>query len=222
MQAAFQKHTDNAVSKTVNLPQTATITDVSTVFKLAYQLGCKGVTIYRDGSRKGQVLTINKKSSESAAIETSSIRKRPVSINGTTYREETGCGPIYVTINSDEYGFFELFINMGKSGGCASSQSEALGRMVSLTWRSGVHPKQVVRQLLDISCHNSVGYGDNRVLSCADAVAKAIQIHLSSNDSKDKIDKKPLQKGGCPDCGGILSHEGGCIICHCCAYSECG
>jgi ribonucleoside-diphosphate reductase alpha chain len=222
MQAAFQKYTDNAVSKTVNLPHTATIEDVSAVFRLAYQLGCKGVTIYRDGSRNRQVLSTVKKSSEPVTTESPSIRKRPVSINGTTYREETGCGPIYITVNTDEHGFFELFTNMGKAGGCASSQSEALGRMVSLAWRSGVHPKQVVRQLQDISCHSPSGLGENRVLSCADSVARAIRLHMSSNGYAEKVEKRPLFKGACPECGGRIEQGGGCPVCRSCGYNACG
>lgn len=221
MQAAFQKYTNNAVSKTVNLRHSATLADVRTVFELAYRLGCKGVTIYRDGSRNGQVLSTVKKSSEMASPKSLSIRKRPLSVGGTTHRLETGCGPIYITINTDEHGFFELFTNMGKAGGCAASQSESLGRMVSLAWRSGVHPNQVVRQLQDISCHSPFGFGENKVLSCADAVAKAIRLHLAANGSSDKIEKKPLQKGGCPDCGGRLVSEAGCPSCRSCGFSEC-
>ena len=215
MQAAFQKYTDNAVSKTVNLPHTATVADVSAVYKLAYRMGCKGVTIYRDGSRNGQVLTSAKKPLESKSSEKPMIRNRPVFLNGTTYRMETGCGFLYVTINKDEHDFFELFTNMGKAGGCAASQSEALGRMVSLAWRSGVQPEQVIRQLLDISCHTPLGFGENKIHSCADAVAKAIQIHLSANGTQLKIEKKPLDKGACRECGGRLRYQGGCVACSC-------
>jgi ribonucleoside-diphosphate reductase alpha chain len=222
MQAVFQKYTDNAVSKTVNVPNTATVGDVKAIFRLAYQLGCKGVTIYRDGSRNRQVLSVVKRSSEPAIIESPSIRKRPVSINGTTYREETGCGPIYVTINTDEHGFFEVFTNMGKAGGCAASQSEALGRIVSLAWRSGVHPKQVVRQLQDISCHSPAGFGENRVLSCSDAVSRAIRNHMSANGYAEKVGKRPLFKGACHECGGRIEPEGGCYVCRSCGFNGCG
>ena len=90
---------------------------------------------------------------------------------------QTGCGPLYVTINEDEDGLFELFTTMGKAGGCASSQCEAIGRMVSLAWRSGVQAAPVVKQLIGITCHKPSGFGDRQVLSCADAVAKAIQSH---------------------------------------------
>ena len=221
MQAAFQKQTDNAVSKTVNFPHKATIDDVGTVFQLAYRLGCKGVTIYRDGSRDGQVLSNANKSSEPRKDEKTSVRNRPISLNGTTHQMETGCGFLYVTINKDERGFFELFTNMGKAGGCAASQSEALGRTVSLAWRSGVQPEQVIRQLLDISCHAHSGFGANRIHSCADAVAKAIQIHLSSNGTSLKLEKRSLTKGACPECGGRLMHEGGCTVCRSCGFSEC-
>ena len=223
MQAAFQKkHTDNAVSKTVNLPKTATVEDVKNVFELAYKLGCKGVTIYRDGSRDQQVLSTAKKLKESDAHEKKSVRGRPMTLKGWTYRMQTGCGPLYVTINEDESGLFELFTTMGKAGGCAASQSEAIGRIVSLAWRSGVQPQQVTKQLLDISCHSQAGFGENKIRSCADAVAKAIQLHMSSNGYAEKIEKSPLFKGACPECGGRIEHEGGCSVCRSCGYSECG
>jgi ribonucleoside-diphosphate reductase alpha chain len=221
MQAAFQRHTDNAVSKTVNFPKTATIDDVREVYELAYELDCKGVTIYRDGSRENQVLSTAKTKQESVVDEKKSVRERPVSLRGWTYRMQTGCGPLYVTINEDEEGLFELFTTMGKAGGCAASQSEAIGRMVSLAWRSGVQPEQVIKQLLDISCHSHAGFGDEKILSCADAVAKAIGKHLSSNGYIEKMEKRSLFKGACPECGGRVEHEGGCAVCHSCGYSEC-
>ncbi|MBN1665024.1 MAG: vitamin B12-dependent ribonucleotide reductase [Deltaproteobacteria bacterium] len=222
MQAAFQKHTDNAVSKTVNFVKTATVEDVKKVYELAYQLNCKGVTIYRDGSRDQQVLsTAGKPKEEEEQREQREVRDRPMTLKGWTYRMQTGCGPLYVTINEDRQGLFELFTTMGKAGGCAASQSEAIGRMVSLAWRSGVQPEKVIKQLMDISCHSQSGFGENRIRSCADAVAKAIALHLASNGYAEKIEKKALFKGACPDCGGRLEHEGGCAVCHSCGYSEC-
>jgi ribonucleoside-diphosphate reductase alpha chain len=134
---------------------------------------------------------------------------------------QTGCGPLYVTINEDEDGLFELFTTMGKAGGCAASQSEAIGRMVSLAWRSGVQPEQVIKQLIDISCHSHAGFGVEKILSCADAVAKAIGNHLSSKGHIEKMQKRSLFKGACPECGGRVEHEGGCAVCHSCGYSEC-
>ena len=221
MQAAFQKHTDNAVSKTVNFPRTATIEEVRKVYELAYKLDCKGVTIYRDGSRENQVLSTAKTLQGPEESETKTVRERPLSLKGWTYRMQTGCGPLYVTINEDEGGLFELFTTMGKAGGCAASQSEAIGRMVSLAWRSGVQPEQVIKQLLDISCHSHAGFGANKILSCADAVAKAIRNHMSSAGHADKMEKRSLFKGACPECGGRVEHEGGCSVCHSCGYSEC-
>ena len=231
MQAAFQKYTDNAVSKTVNFPADASVTDVEKVYMLAYRTGCKGVTIYRDGSRDEQVLSVGKKEqkSEGGAPATAPApeaavvkRNRPKALRGTTYQMETGCGPIYITINEDEAGLFELFTTMGKAGGCAASQCEAIGRMVSLAWRSGIEAKHVVKQLKGISCHCPTGFGENRVSSCADAVAKAIEMRMRENGLGDCIEKKEKKtRGACPDCGGPIEHEGGCVVCRVCSYSEC-
>ena len=228
MQAAFQYHTDNAVSKTVNFPNTATIEQVEQVYMLAYKTGCKGVTIYRDGSRDEQVLSTAKKE-EKAAVASVPVedekhavkRERPKALKGWTYQMQTGCGPLYITVNEDKNGLFELFTTMGKAGGCAASQSEAIGRMVSLAWRSGVQARQVIKQLLGISCHCPTGFGDNRILSCADAVAKAIQAHMIANGYDLNAETTLQERGACPECGGAVEHEGGCMVCHCCGYSEC-
>ncbi|HLZ18410.1 MAG TPA: adenosylcobalamin-dependent ribonucleoside-diphosphate reductase, partial [Smithellaceae bacterium] len=225
MQAAFQKHTDNAVSKTVNFANNATVQDVTRVYELAYQLDCKGVTIYRDGSRDQQVLSTGKKDEKAEPATTldkaTTKRERPKVLKGWTYQMQTGCGPLYVTVNEDSTGLFELFTTMGKAGGCAASQSEAIGRMVSLAWRSGLQARQVIKQLQGISCHSPSGFGENKVLSCADAVAKAIQSHLMANGGKVQHEKRAFQRGACPDCGGIVEHEGGCAVCRICGYSEC-
>jgi ribonucleoside-diphosphate reductase alpha chain len=227
MQAAFQLHTDNAVSKTVNFPNSATIEDVENVYRLAYQSGCKGVTIYRDGSRDEQVLSTSKKKEAPREPAAAPEEKRPIkrdrpkSLRGSTHQMQTGCGPLYVTINEDKNGLFELFTTMGKAGGCAASQSEAIGRMVSLAWRSGVQARQVIKQLMGISCHCPSGFGENRVLSCADAVAKAIQAHLIDSGYDMNAVTARQERGACPECGGVVEHEGGCSVCHACGYSEC-
>ncbi len=228
MQAAFQKHTDNAVSKTVNFGHTATREDVEGVYRLAYRQGCKGVTIYRDGSRDKQVLSVAAeknavKAEDSIPVESrkkSRKRDRPRALTGTTYQMETGCGPLYVTINEDSDGLFEVFTTMGKAGGCAASQSEALGRLVSLAWRSGVQARQAVKQLIGISCHKPSGFGKNRVTSCADAVAKAIQLH-TQKDEEAKLPAPNNGGGACPECGSAVEHEGGCSVCRACGFSEC-
>jgi ribonucleoside-diphosphate reductase alpha chain len=224
MQAAFQQHTDNAVSKTVNFRYDASRDEVAEVYRLAYTLGCKGVTIYRDGSRDMQVLSVGKekKAEESVPLEINKgrvKRDRPRALAGTTYQMQTGCGPLYVTINEDQSGLFELFTTMGKAGGCASSQCEAIGRLVSLAWRSGVQARQAVKQLIGITCHKPAGFGDNRVTSCADAVAKAIQTHMAEHGMEEL--QHAINGGACPECGGAVEHEGGCCVCHACGYSEC-
>ena len=228
MQAAFQRHTDNAVSKTVNFCKGATREDVSTVYRLAYKEGCKGVTIYRDGSRDMQVLSVAGKNDEERKVDTavpieskksSRKRERPRALTGSTYQMETGCGPLYITINQDENGLFELFTTMGKAGGCAASQCEAIGRLVSLAWRSGGQARQTVKQLIGITCHKPAGFGENRITSCADAVAKAIELHMLNEDDSPTLFTN--NGGACPDCGGPVEHEGGCCVCHSCGYSEC-
>ena len=225
MQAAFQNHTDNAVSKTVNFCNDATREDVATVYRLAYQSGCKGVTIYRDGSRDMQVLSVKKEETKPEdTVPHESAKKRvkrdrPRALTGSTYQMQTGCGPLYITVNEDDAGVFELFTTMGKAGGCASSQCEAIGRLVSLAWRSGVQARQAVKQMIGITCHKPAGFGENRITSCADAVAKAIQMHMIDHE---EVEMTHANNGGaCPDCGGPVEHEGGCCVCHVCGYSEC-
>ncbi len=224
MQAAFQRHTDNAVSKTVNFPNGATVEDVEKVYRLACQLDCKGVTIYRDGSRDEQVLSTGKKEEKAApaAEDKKAVKRdRPKALKGWTYQMQTGCGPLYVTINEDRTGLFELFTTMGKAGGCAASQCEAIGRMVSLSWRSGVQCRQVIKQLLGISCHKPSGFGDSKIFSCADAVAKAIQGHLVAGGDCEEMENSSPGRGACPECGGPVEHEGGCAVCRLCGYTEC-
>ncbi|MCF6179065.1 MAG: vitamin B12-dependent ribonucleotide reductase, partial [Geopsychrobacter sp.] len=221
MQAAFQRHTDNAVSKTVNFTNNAQREDVATVYRLAYHEGCKGVTIYRDGSRDMQVLSVSKKSDEKTEAvlpmenkKSSRKRNRPRALKGETYQMTTGCGQLYVTINEDENGAFELFTTMGKAGGCAAPQCEAIGRLVSLAWRSGVQARQAVKQLIGITCHKPAGFGENRITSCADAVAKAIEMHMLPEGEAPTMFVG--NGGACPECGGAVEHEGGCCVCHAC------
>ncbi len=224
IQAAFQKHTNNAVSKTINFGHLATEDDVMEAYQLAYSLGCKGVTIYRDGCRDNQVLNIGKTDKKPGKEGERLIKRdRPRRLNGSTYQMTTGCGPMYVTINEDDdHQVFELFNTVGKAGGCAASQCEAIGRLVSLAWRSGMPPEPVVKQLIGISCHKPAGFGNNRVVSCADAIAQAIRQHLEkTNGCKDASLQGETMFGACPECGGVIEHEGGCCICHACGYSEC-
>jgi len=223
MQAAFQEFTHNAVSKTVNFPKSATKEDVKKVYMLAYELGCKGVTIYRDGSRETQVL--NRISGETEASKAAPTRarqrkSRPKVLEGRTIKMETGCGTLYVTINEDREGLFELFSTMGKAGGCAASQCEAIGRLVSLAWRSSIPTEEIVKQLSGICCHKQVGVGNDKILSCADAIARAIRE--SADPVNETSDQTPyFMRGACIQCGGQLEPEGGCFVCRSCGYSDC-
>lgn len=227
MQAAFQKFIDNAVSKTVNFPHNATPKDVEEVYLLAYKLGCKGVTVYRDGSREEQVLTRGKKTGTQKAIDSWQKivpRKRPDVIKGSTRFTKTGCGNLYVTINEDEEGhLFELFTSMGKAGGCAASQSEAIGRLVSLAFRSNIEPSEVINQLKGISCHSPIWHEGGKILSCSDAIAKALEkYNTKGKKGNGDSGKVVMLMGACPECGGAIEHEGGCAVCHNCGFTRCG
>lgn len=226
-QAAFQKYVDNAVSKTVNFPHKATPKDVEDVYLLAYDLGCKGVTVYRDGSREQQVLTKGKKGEKQHSEEARQKivpRKRPDVIKGTTRLMKTGCGNIYITINEDEEGhLFELFTSMGKAGGCAASQSEAIGRLVSLAFRSNIEPDEVIKQLKGIMCHSPTWHEGGRILSCSDAIANSLQRYREKGSKGNGDSHKVIMlMGACPECGGAIEHEGGCAVCHNCGFTRCG
>jgi ribonucleoside-diphosphate reductase alpha chain len=198
IQAAFQKYTDNAVSKTVNLPSDATVDDVDKVYRLAYESGSKGITVYRDSSRENQVLTAAGRAAQ-PTLHISTPRPRPKRTSGSTIKKRTGCGSLYVTINRDEKGLFEIFTNLGKAGGCPS-QSEATARIVSVALRSGVAPEILVEQLRGIRCLSTVARkkenGDIDVLSCPDAIARALEETLRENFEHAKI--SPANR--CPDC----------------------
>lgn len=207
IQAAFQEHTDNAVSKTVNFPQDATAEDVARVYWLAYRLGCKGVTIYRDRSRDSQVLNIGRCApSELAQVEAGiaepsqpasvsrvastqalrglpriAPRPRPPVTHGMTERIATGCGKLYVTVNHDDEGICEVFAQMGKSGGCAASQIEGISRLISLALRSRVSVDAIVKQIKGIRCPAPLWAKGGMVLSCADGIARVLEQHSGVN-----------------------------------------
>ncbi|HET6476618.1 MAG TPA: vitamin B12-dependent ribonucleotide reductase [Thermoleophilia bacterium] len=233
LQAAFQKSTDNAVSKTVNFPNEATVDDVENVYRMAFRTGCKGVTIYRDGSRDEQVLNVGqtkKKREPEAGLGIATTRPaRPQLLTGETQRMDTGCGKLFVIMNDDEYGPREVFANMGKAGGCASSNTEALGRLISLALKRGASAQEVVEQLKGIRCHVPYGMGPNATLSCADAIGKAIERRYvagaatqTGSAPEPQLSLVEVAQGACPDCGGAIEHEGGCVVCRTCGYSKCG
>lgn len=247
MQAEFQKYTDNAVSKTINFSHAASEEDVRKAYMLAYQLGCKGITVYRDGSRDEQVLNVTKKESGAKDSETQEAaakimpRPRPEVTSGTTSKVLTGCGNLYVTINNDAQGRpFEVFTQMGKAGGCSSSQLEAIGRLASLAFRCGIDAKAIVEQLRGIRCPAPSWDKGERIFSCSDAVSHILEkrlinstpapeaavvsaaIAVAQSETKSTGKKSGLNMiGVCPDCGNPLHHEEGCLKCHGCGYSRC-
>jgi ribonucleoside-diphosphate reductase alpha chain len=287
MQAAFQEHTDSAISKTTNFPREATEDDVRQIYDLAFRLGCKGVTVYRDGSREGQVLstgaTTKAAAVAEAAAEVSQLehkladaredahnlrieierlkaelqdrdetagaarhkRQRPPALRGYTMKMMSPLGDLYVTINEDVNGRpFEVFCTLGKAGGAAMADAEAIGRLMSLALRSGIPIRQVKEQLRGISCDRAVGLGPNKVLSVPDAIGQAIERYLEEKEGVQEAlplgipsaqgatqPQRSTMTGGpdlfdmgtCPDCGtGHLAFEEGCKKCHVCGYSECG
>ena len=235
LQATFQKSTDNAVSKTVNFPNEATADDVENVYLLAFRSGCKGVTTYRDGSREEQVLNVgqskNKRERDPAAGGIATTRpSRPQLLSGETQRMDTGCGKLFVIMNDDEYGPREVFANMGKAGGCASSNTEALGRLISLALKKGASAGEIVEQLKGIRCHVPYGIGSNATLSCADAIGKALERRYvagaaaaAAGGSQTQLSFAQVAQGACPEChGAAIEHEGGCVVCRECGFSKCG
>lgn len=245
MQAVFQEFTHNAVSKTVNFPNSATVEEVEQVYKMAYESGCKGVTIYRDRSRDEQVLTIAKEEKAAKADLSISPRPRPQVVTGTTTKITTGCGNLYITINEDEEAnAFEVFMQMGKAGGCAASQLEAIGRLVSLALRSGIDLKSIIAQLRGIRCPSPSWSEEGRIFSCADAISRVVESRIlrGKKEIPPAIPKKEENSlsgkeqkavntvsavkiknivGVCPDCGSVLRHGEGCLVCAACGYSRC-
>jgi len=222
MQAAFQKFTDSAVSKTVNFPYEATPDDIAKVYIMAYREGLKGITIYRDRSRESQVLTIGKK--RESTKDKLVPRKRPKITKGVTERVSTGCGYIYITVNFDEQGIAEVFATLGKAGGCAAAQLEAISRLTSLALRSGVDVSSIARHLRGIRCPSIAWEQGHAIMSCADAIATVLQKYVK-NENEDNNPKTPeiikSWAGQCPECGSPLIHQEGCNICPNCGFTKC-
>jgi len=216
MQAAFQKYTDNAVSKTINLPNQAQVRDVETAYKLAFQLGCKGVTIYRDGSREDQVLSTN---NEKQLREKVKVQERPDCLTGITDKMKTGYGNLYVTVNILDGKPFEVFAQIGKSGYSTMADTEAVCRLISLALRSGVSVERIIEQLIGIGGASPVFQNGGLIMSIPDAIAKVLSKHFAKG--KNRSSDPDLGIDLCPDCGGKLEHNEGCNVCRHCGYSKC-
>ncbi len=235
MQAAFQKYTDNAVSKTINFSKDATREDIRMAFEYAYKLGCKGVTVYRDGSRDNQVLQTTSTPKEKTETERKvAPRNRPEITQGITQKVETGCGHMYVTINSDEHGACEIFVQMGKVGGCASAQLEAIARLASLALRSNIKLENLFRQLKGIRCQSPMWNKGKMIYSCGDAVGQVLEQYLAINPNGRQMlsditvrAAETVEYGAqrlianCPDCGSSIEHLEGCLKCPSCGWSKC-
>lgn len=259
MQAAFQKYTDNGISKTINLSNSATVDDMRNAYLLSWQTGCKGITVYRDGSKSVQVLNVSSslkpKNTEKEEKVVDSLGNRPMILRGRTYKLNTPVGEAFITINRDELDRpFEVFITIGKAGMHTGADAEAIGRLISLALRisqptSKEIARKIISQLKGIGGASQVGFGKDRVMSLADAIAKALaeDLALSQSTASDQIPLNITESDGfqkepeldevnynlslpetkgtadlCPDCGmATLVFAEGCKKCYSCGYSAC-
>jgi len=261
MQSVIQKYIDSSISSTVNLSENITVDTIADIYMKAYKTGLKGITVYREGSREGILITDKSKEEAApdktqkietvAAVEseatqtqtavTKAPRSRPVLTSGATRRIRTGEGSLYITINEDENGLCEIFTTIGKAGGNAAAQSEAISRLISLALRSGIDPYAIVKQLKGISGPNPTWEDGKLILSTPDAIGKALDDYLKhreSNDpneqhlqftmassresnNKDVADFTLKNLSTCPDCGSTLQHQSGCVTCRSCGFSKC-
>ena len=257
MQGVIQKYIDSSISSTVNLAKETTVETIADIYTAAYDSGLKGITVYREGSREGILVTDNdskeeeKINTEQKAPINDSIttpktpRLRPTQTSGVTRRIRTGEGTLYITINEDKNGLCEVFTTIGKAGGNAAAQSEAISRLISLALRSGIDPRSIVRQLKGISGPNPTWEDGRLILSTPDAIGKAMDDYL--NEQRDingntgdninkklritmagvskELDTKTKQNNGHLVCAKCSNHsvinEGGCLTCKECGWSKC-
>jgi ribonucleoside-diphosphate reductase alpha chain len=234
-QAAFQKHTDNGVSKTINLPESATEEDVAGAYRLAWELGCLGITVFRDGSKGGQVLNVGvRRDGHAGDTAARGVKPRPHSLTGATYRMETPIGTAFITVNDNGGGEpFEVFVQVGKAGSDTMAVAEALGRLVSLVLRlpSPLTPRrrleEAISQLLRIGGGQPTGFGAAKVLSLPDALARTLAEHIGAPRASAPAEApavSPLRRVGdlCRECGqATLVYEEGCKKCLSCGFNEC-
>jgi len=247
MQGVIQKYVDSSISSTVNLAESVTVDTVADIYMAAYKAGLKGITVYREGSREGILQTEEyaKKQSAPPAAKTEvkhakGPRQRPHRTVGVTERVKTGEGYLYVTINEDEEGLCEVFTTIGKAGGNAAAQSEAISRLISLALRSGVQPREIVKQLKGISGPTPVWDGQGgQVFSTPDAIGKVLERYLENREENAAArsghkpasgkasaythasSAHPVTNMTCPECGANVEHVTGCVVCYSCGWSKC-
>ena len=253
MQGVIQKYTDSSISSTINLAEDIDVETVADIYITAYKEGLKGVTVYREGSREGILQTDAQAEKAEEAISAPATpdqiaaagfhpRQRPAVTTGITERINTGEGKIYVTINEDEHGICEVFSTIGKAGGNAAAQSEAISRLISIALRSGVDPQELIRELKGISGPNPVWENGELILSTPDAIGKAIERYVQRNAGQGSqvaeegpaavsLQEAPppsfVQGSGsktmttCPECGSTVAHENSCLMCKHCGWSKC-
>ncbi|MFQ5752389.1 MAG: hypothetical protein ACE5HI_10365, partial [bacterium] len=244
MQGVIQKYVDSSVSSTVNLDENIELKTVADIYIAAYKAGLKGITVYREGSREG-ILKTDKFNQAQADKNGFHPRTRPKITTGITERIRTGEGNLYVTINEDEDGVCEVFSNIGKAGGNAAAQTEAISRLISLALRADIDPKEIISQLKGISGPAPVWENGKLILSTPDAIGKALErylirkgqltnsvkheppsenvspaINLERNGNSDSTDSI-IEIMACPDCGSSVTHETGCVVCYHCGWSKC-
>jgi len=222
MQAAFQRYTDNAVSKTVNLPNSATVEDIRAVYEMAYREGCKGVTVYRDGCKSVQVLTTGDAKSSAPPASPTLVKKRPDFVTGFTQKVQTGLGAMYLTVNEVDGKPFEVFATIGKSGHSVTAKAEAIGRLVSLALRSGIGVKEIIGQLKGIGGEHPVFQQKGLLLSIPDAIARVLEERYVDGNKPTAEHCSSLDKKTCPECGSELIFQEGCNYCPNCSYTKCG
>ena len=245
MQGVIQKYTDSSISSTLNLPVDTSVETVANIYVTAYKEGLKGVTVYREGSREGILQSDATASAEEQATEPQEEteerpragfhpRQRPAVTRGVTERVRTGEGNIYVTINEDEKGLCEVFSTIGKAGGNAAAQSEAISRLISLVLRSGIDPQEVILELKGISGPTPVWENGELILSTPDAIGKALERYvqrrtgeyvetrdLGQQTGSEVVGGDAKLLGTCPECGATTIHESGCLSCKHCGWSKC-
>ncbi|MBM4166151.1 MAG: adenosylcobalamin-dependent ribonucleoside-diphosphate reductase [Ignavibacteria bacterium] len=244
MQGVIQKYIDSSISSTVNLAEETSVETIADIYIQAYKAGLKGITVYREGSRQGILITDEyaKKLAEQTQVEGVTLsepsnrkpRRRPRQTFGITERVNTGEGYLYVTINSDENGLCEVFTTIGKAGGNAAAQSEAISRLISLALRSGIDPYEITKQLRGISGPSPVWENGEQILSTPDAIGQAIERYLATHGNKFVVHKPagettatlskislPKENGNCPDCGGNVVYTSACVTCNNCGWTKC-